>query len=253
MRRWPGLLITGVVVYLIALVANFPASHGLALALPYLEQAGVELEAAEVSGSIWSGRIGEARVERQRLQRVRWSLRPGEALAARIGADWRTDFDGGHLQGRLALDAGGRLLLSRTEGRIPMDLISNRLPLPVVLGGELALNLEQLTLADGVPESARGVVLVSGARVVSPQAVELGDLRLVIAPVEGGGIRAELADAGGPLEATGSLVLAGDRSYRLDALVSPRADADPVIGQVLPMLGQRTPAGKYRVEFTGTL
>lgn len=253
MKRLIPCLLLGIAIYLVALLALLPAQRALAWVQPALASRGVSLAVGSVSGSIWNGRVEGLQVASLPLVQADWDVSPLSLLTGAIGADVRARSGDARANGYASAGFGGSVVLKETEGQVPAALIAGRLPFPVLVDGDILLNLGRLVLEDGRPVSAEGVLVWSDARITAPQPVALGNLKLTLEPRDEGGIVARVSDGGGPLEASGDITFEPDGRYHLQVLLAARADAEPALRQSLPMLGSRAPGGKYLVTFNGQL
>ncbi|WP_303902863.1 type II secretion system protein N [Thiohalomonas denitrificans] len=253
MKRTAGYLALGLVAYLLFAVVMLPAQKALGFALPQLKSQGVSVAVSGVAGSIWSGRMESLRIDGIGLQQIHWDLNPFALLTGRIGGDWNMTWQGARLQGYGSAAPDGRALLKNVEAHSPANEFAGFLPIPLSLGGDITLALQELKLEEGRPVSAEGSVIWSDAAFISPLDASLGDLRVVLKPREGGGIDAEIRDDGGPLRLEGELKLEPNGTYRLNANLGTRPGASPALEENLAMLGRRNPEGLYNVVHEGRI
>ncbi len=253
MRLPLGWIFAGAGAFALALVATLPASQALPRAATLLQARGIAVSASGIDGTVWSGRLAEARVAGLSLGASEWSLSPWRLLLGEAGVDFRTRPAGGALSGRARLGTD-HVALSGMEGDLPAGVLLQgvSLPLPVEVDGKVTLRIEQLDWRAGQFEAAAGTLLWRQAAIVSPTPVRLGDLRVALAPGPNGTLIGKLSDGGGPLGIAGDLTL-GKGSYRLDATLTARADAEPALAQSLPLLGRPDGKGGYRVTWAGRI
>jgi general secretion pathway protein N len=249
-----GWITGGVAAFAVALVATLPATQVLPRAASLLEARGIRVAASGIDGSVWSGRVVSASVNGIALGASEWSLSPWSLLLGQAGLDFRLSPEGGSLAGsaRLGTDA---LTVSGMDGQLPANALLSAappLPMPVTVDGTVMLHIETLDWNDGRVDAAEGTVLWRQAAIVSPMPVRLGDLRVELAPGADGALAGKLSDGGGPLGITGEVTLTKG-SYRVDATLTARSDADPALAQSLPMLGRPDGKGGYRVTLNGRL
>ena len=90
MRRWLPYLLLGCGVYLLTLVATFPAAFAYRIAGPRLTRA-VPLQLYGISGSIWSGRIGTVAYGANALGSLSWHLKPLPLLLGHLALSYELD------------------------------------------------------------------------------------------------------------------------------------------------------------------
>ena len=84
--------------------------------------------------------------------------------------------------------------------------------------------------------------------------VPLGDYTVTLVPASEGELAATFVDNGGPLEVEGTAKLDASRTYTIDALVEPRADAPETLIQGLNIMTAEPDAeGRRRLNLTGSL
>ncbi|SCZ64898.1 type II secretion system protein N [Thiohalomonas denitrificans] len=253
MKRTVGYLALGLVAYLLFAVMMLPAQKALGFAVPQLKSQGVSIAASGVAGSIWSGRMDALSVNGFGLQQIRWDLNPLSLLTGRIGGDWNMNWQGARLQGYASATPDGRALLKNVQADSPADEFAGFIPIPLSLGGNITLDLQELRLEEGRPVSAEGTAIWTDAAFIAPLDASLGDLRVVLKPREGGGVDAEIQDGGGPLRLEGTLKLEPNGTYRLNANLGTRPGASSALEENLAMLGRRNPEGFYNVVHQGRI
>lgn len=211
----------------------------LRFALDRIGAARLGLAAAEIGGTVWSGRMTDASFHKVRLGDLRVGLRPLPLLLGRTRLVLET------------LDRPGRGVLIRGGGRSGVSDATMTVPLelpeaPVPLRGELKLRDVSVIFRDGACEEARGRVatdlLVRNAEFLQWQGPELsGEIACrgdaVLIPLRG-------ARAGSDVSAALSLEATG--RYRLQTRVVTQ---DLALATALVLAGfQRSPEGLTRVD-----
>jgi len=253
MRLPLGWIAGSVGAFAVALVATLPASQALPRAATLLQERGIAVSASGIDGTVWSGRLAEARVAGLSFGASEWTLSPWRLLLGEAGVDFRVSPAGGSLSGRARLGTD-HVVLSGTEGDMPAGVLLQgiSLPLPVEVDGKVSLRIEQLDWRAGEFGTATGTLLWRQAAIISPMPVRLGDLRVELTAGPNGTLTGKLSDGGGPLGISGDVSL-GKGNYRLDATLTARADAEPALAQSLPLLGRPDGKGGYRVTLNGRL
>lgn len=244
--RW-RLVLLGVAAFLIALFTVLPARWVAALAAPPQVQCG------SWSGSVWRGAcqglvLTPPNAPPVTLESFRWQLHPGALVRLAVRADFALSETDGTAQGRIEL-RHGRIRLSDTQVRARLD---QRLlgALPPGWHGQLDARGLQLDLEGKTLHALSGNVLLHDLQ--DARGSRLGSYRLVIAPVPAAPFRGVLTDEGGPLQLNGEVTLEADRSWMLEALATPRPDADPGLRRQLELLGGADASGRYRLSVAGS-
>lgn len=253
-RRWPALLLLGVIAYLAVLIATAPASLAWRLAADRLEPPSW-LNPGRVSGTLWSGSAAPLRLQGLELQALRWRLRPTGLLSGGLVYGLELTAADGHAKGRLRLGPGG-VRLSDWRGGLPAARLAQGplSKLPMALQGELVLDLAHLELdRAGRVAGLAGTLGWLGAAAGLDVPLPLGDLRGDLSREDDGTLVADLGDLDGPLAVQGSLRLAPDRGYHLEAIVTPRDAAAPGLRAALDTLAPPDAQGGHRLVLHGRL
>lgn len=184
------------------------------------------------------------------LGRVSWSLNPLTLLSLSPRLDLESEW--GHqrfsTRTRLGTDAAS---LQGLDASLPAALL--RQLLPIALDGVLKLQLERLSLVDGIATGAQGrLVWESAAWLTNTGARPLGTYVAELSSTEQGAITADILTLSGSVLIEGSARLEGDR-YELDLKLS--GDSEPLdreLSQALSLLA--SPEGEgFRMKLSGTL
>lgn len=242
--RW---MLPAGVLFVIFLVLTLPARH----VLGWLGGGLVAVQ--DVEGTPWRGRVQRLAVQQTLVGPVVWQLRPQQLLTGRL--EYRLFVQSGAGGGELRAGRGlfGVPYVREAQLSLPAADLARQLRLNLVgLGGDFLVDIDTLRLSGGWPGELAGELRWQGARLVQPQRIDLGELRMQL-ELRGGNVVGILGDGGGPLELGGEITLGPDRKYRLDALLKPRAQADPQLRQSLGLLGNPDAQGRYRLQYSGAL
>lgn len=249
-RRWLPYLLLGCGVYLLTLIATFPAALAYRIAGPRLMPSS-PLHLYDISGSIWSGRIGTVVYDDHALGSLSWHLKPLPLLLGHLALSYELDASDGTIAGAAVISRSG-VEVRNLSGRLPVaNLMAFNTALPFGAGGAVAFNIAQARLpARGAP-SATGTLVWNRATLLANQPIPLGDLKLALRPQPKGGIDGTVSDAGGPLQINGTATLDANRSYHLDLQLRARPGAGPPLSNALSMLGRPDPRGTYTLRYNG--
>jgi len=218
-----ALIALGFGVYLAVAVARFPAS------VAYRWFAPDDISLAAVDGTIWRGSARYGGVAGLSFSDLRWELHPAALLTGKLHVTAETELASGFARAELTV-SGSRLELSAVSASTDLGSFREMLPLGDV-SGQVSLSLDRLEVVDGWPVSARGELRIADLSmpplmpIAGVSTVVLGNYLARFSETDGAGIVAALSDQGGPIELTGRLSLAPDRSYEVDTLLRARADA----------------------------
>ena len=247
MKRVWALVALGVVAFVLFALFTLPAQ----VVLSRLESAGVHT--AGVRGTIWNGEAQVLVVSGVRVGAVKWDLHVLPLFAARATADLKITRVDGFLETHLTAAPSGRISLSDLTGSLPFSA----LPPDAIRGwaGTVNLKLAALTVEDGWPVAAEGVVEAIDITGPPNKPANMGSYKVTFPPEAAAGdtLTGQLADIGGPLQISGTLQLrAADRSYHIDGMIAARPDAPREVLNTLQYLGPADEQGRRPFGTEGT-
>jgi general secretion pathway protein N len=242
MKRGVWIGAAALVVFLLVLVAEFPA----AWAAGFMPRA---VSCQQLSGSIWNGTCSGLVAQGTPFGDVSWTLRPARLLAGRLNldVDWMqaTNF----ARGNLEFGFGGALTARDFHATFPLD--RQMVPqLPPGIHGSAQADLAALHFDGKRVTAVQGQLDVHG--LAESDGTALGDYRLSF---PGGGSdepAGHLSDLGGPLSVDGTLRLTRDPGFMLDAHVAARPSAPPDLAQQIQYLGSPDAQGRRPFSISAT-
>lgn len=243
-RRWA---LGALALLSVFLVLTLPATHFLGWF------GGGRVAAQGIEGTAWRGRVERLAIDGFPFGPVVWQMRPLALLAGRIEYQLFVQSGSGGGELRFGRSLFGSNRVRDAQLTLPAAEVGRRLGLSMVtLAGDFQLDIAELSQAGGWADALEGQALWQNAQVLQPRPLPLGTLQMQL------GLREErivgtLGDQGGPLELTGEFVMGADRQYQLDALIKPRASADPQLREALGLLGNPDAQGRYRLRYSGAL
>jgi general secretion pathway protein N len=243
----------GVLVYLLAVIALLPASYTYSRALPYLPKT-LPLALHDLDGSLWSGRANTLAWRSTPLGALQWKLSPWSLLGGQLALDVLLQDSDTHITSHAVITRDGAITLHNVNARLPAaQLLLFNTGLPIAVDGTIAVDLDEARLPQQGAPVLHGTIVWSRALLVAGQPLKLGDLRLTLQAGNNGGTSGILADSGGPLEINGSVVLDANRTYRAEAKLRARPDADTSLRNSLQFLGRPDGRGYYALRYNGRL
>jgi general secretion pathway protein N len=206
-----------------------------------------------IEGSVFSGRAQRAtRGTQPLLDGLSWRLQPWTLPLGRATYRVRTDKPPLLVDGKVAVGLGGPRI-SDLKGNTELRTLAAAAGQAFVpLAGQVGLELRQLRLRDGWPAAAAGrLQLIGLSWALGREPVPLGDYQVRLGTEDGGEIVAQVATLAGVLEADGGARLKADRSYELSLRLRPRADAPPLVANLLQQLGRPDAQGYYLLQQSG--
>lgn len=251
MRKWQ-IAVLAVGVYLVFLIATIPAPLAYGVLKKKLAPE-TQLLLGNVSGTLWSGRAAPALIDGQHVDWLTWTVQPFALLIGRIQA--RVEFRYGGSYGKAVVARGftGKIYAKDIEARIDlqrMRLLSKLLPLG--MEGSLLVNMKEFAVDRRSVMSAEGALAWDGAVITVPSRTEFGNLRVTIT-TDDEGVKAALADGGGPLQAEGLFNVTREGNYKFTGAFAARDPNQRMLVQGLQMLGRQGADGKVSIAANGAL
>lgn len=222
------------VLYLLTLIWTLPA----AVVWKRLQhQLPVPVTLHGLTGTLWSGHVGQLMVEGVDQGQLSWNWQPSQLLRGRIGLNLTWQPRNGRVNAEL--QAGlSRLGLRNINGNLDassMAIIHNA---PFALGGSWLLDVPELELEgfEGVA-AANGRLVWQDAAGGLPQAIPLGHLSAALSDADGW-LVLDLQDQDGPLGLRGDARWRPGQPMKINAQLQARADAEPALAGGLGLLGQ---------------
>ena len=249
--RLRGLVLLGVAVFLCALLLQAPAAVLYGWFKPKAVTPAVTLYGLQ--GTIDEGQLSGLFInEAPAFLDLHWKLKPWWLLLAHA----RFHVDGGDTQAVLDGDVNmgplGGVALKNLRASMDVKALLSIIGQPYLpMGGQLAIDLEDLQLNGHTLTQANGRVIVHGlAWTLARPEVELGDFQSDIT-TENGDILAKIVTTSGPLELSGDAKLAADQSYQLHLKYRPKPAAESMVRNLLSSSGAADSQGWYHFDQRG--
>jgi general secretion pathway protein N len=242
------LLSAGLLVYLLFMLIGFPAKHGTG----FLQQQVDGLVLETVSGTLFSGRAGRLELKGLDLGPVNWSFRPAALLSGRL--EYRLGFSGPLIQGGgyAGLGLSGSVYGRELDAALQHDpLVNHFSALPVQTAGEVRVRGVRFKLVDGFPQELNGRVDWTGAKILDPVVLDLGDVALELENADDA-LSGHISNSG-QTGLSGELSLTPAHDYRLELQLVPGPDTPAEFVDMLASVAEARPGGAYLISDAGRL
>lgn len=244
-------IITGIISYCLFLLILTPASSIIAqLNLPPQR-----ISLQNVSGSIWSGQIDHATINRQQLDNISWSLSPWALLTASINSDIEADFLDNRVQAQLSYSLlSGNINLTDIQSSLPASQLQKQLNLPFgELDGHINLNAERVEIIKKQLPLITALLSWKKAKLTLADTISFGDLFLRISPGENGELSGEISNIGGELSIKGDIKITAKQIYSLTASLTPRANASAELQSIIKLIAPKKKGNAHIITRSGHL
>lgn len=239
------IVFAGVLVFLIVLLATFPARVAVNwFAPPDIVLTGVE-------GSIWNGSAAEGLAAGAYLRNLTWNAQPKSLLSGKLGYKISAEPAAGKIDANISIGLNNALVLTDLTGTLPLDLVHQAFQQEGIRG-DLSLNFARMVIENGLPVDVIGYVTVANFFEPGLSANKIGDFRADFQS-ENGNITGSIDDVSGILDVGGVITLSPNRSYSIIGSVAARPNAPPSVNQRLQFLGTPDERGFRPFRFEGSL
>lgn len=247
MKRKLKILAIGAIAFALFLLGRIPASVAFDHLLPG------QVVATNVSGTIWHGSAAGLALDGMRLGETTWRLQLSSLLRAELAYAFSTRIGGQALTGTAASRSSGTITLRKITGRIPLSELSAYLPTGF-LTGTAEIDAESVRIEDGWPSAIDGRFVVSDLSALTTRPpTNFGDFEAIFDQQSDMPLTGSLNDLSGPIELSGQVTLASDRSFDLNATVAAKPDATPQISNMLNFVGPADGQGRRQLSYSGRL
>lgn len=243
----------GAACFVLFVIAFFPARAAFSL-LPG------EISAFGVNGTLWSGSARIINVSGQQLRNTEWNLTLPRLLLGQLGGEFKTRWPGGFLEGTGSISLFGNISLSETTANFDAAMLKSAFNLPDVRG-QVSVQLQELAL-NSLEEWPAIVIGTAEIRNLSSQlmgrgaAAEIGSVAITFdttTDTDDSVINGAIEDIGGPVAATGNLMLTKPVSYALKVRIRARDEASAALKQNLEFLGPVESDGNRVFQLAGSI
>ena len=250
MRPRRGLVILGVLTLVVGIIALFPArvAYHWFIAPSAEEQL---LRMSGLSGTFWSGEARELSAGGVYLSDVRWNVKPLHLLTGKIVLALEASPVSGFVETDVIATLNGKLSLTNLTASLPLAPLAQPFRVPG-LQGSASLQFDRITVTDGLPVAADGVLTVADFSAAKLFRGPLGGYKVEFF-TQNNGIAASIEDTDGVVDLAGSLKVNADRSYQFLGKVAAKANTPQALRNQFRALGNPDDRGQYELRLEGVL
>lgn len=256
-RRYIRFTVFAVISYFVFLVVTLPASVGFSF-IKNNPQLNRQLQFASVTGTVWSGSASAVHISGINIGQLDWNLKLLPLLFGELSVYLKINSQQASASmlsgsGTVAISVWGDINIDKFTATFPIDLLAPLMyGLPARFGGDVNMHIDALSLTKGSRINIKSRIVVSKARLVSPQRIEYGDILIQASP-QLSGSQLLLTDQGGALILDGNIKIKGNGLYSVNLGLGARNSASKDLQSGLRFLGNRDATGKYRYKTNGKL
>lgn len=240
-----SLVAIGVATFVLCALLTFPAR------VAYLWIVPDDIRLSGITGSIWNGSAVEGSAADMYFSSLSWTFKPLSLFVGKLELDAKINTTAGPISASAGISFGGKTTLSDLVGSLTLAAVHPALQANRI-DGLLSIQMQSLTLENGIPTAATGVITIGNllAGMLSPE--PLGNFRAEFTTRDDG-IVGVVADAGAILVVAGTITLGRDRAYLFTGSVAANAETPPALNRNLQFLGSPDANGRRQFRFEGIL
>ena len=243
-------------IYLIALLAQLPARYVVNELMP---QYGIKLDRNwllnDISGSIWSGEIGQLHYQEREIGKIRWNLHLLPLIVGDLALHWQHENRQGELQGEVVVDSGGEISAKEIVGEISVKALTALLPfVPFVANGTVIFDQLEIEMTQGKPHFLKGEIHWNQAEIIAMQKIDFGNISTKFSTeTETGQIEARIHNRQGALAVNATAIVKTGGNYQLSGDLTARTEKDKPLLNNFIMLGRADKNGRLQFSQRGRL
>ena len=234
----------GLALYLVFLVALFPASLGWKLAPQAIKQ---QIQLAGIQGSLWSGSASNVVINRNNLGKLNWTLDTLPLLMGTAKGSFVIDREPEKLAGAFSVSGPGEFELSNVEARIQGESLE-QLTTPFLLHGSITASFDSIRYSRGEEVLLEGIVNLRNTQVEGLQDIQLGNVRAEVQP-DGAGSLAKFKNQDSPLDIQGEVALGINGQFDLTLGILNRDSNRKDLDNMLALLGKPDITGRVTLNY----
>ena len=201
-----------------------------------------------VSGTVWSGNIGQLQVSSINVGKVSWDLSPLNLLVGELSADIAIINDEQFINSKVNVSSSGKVELEET--RFSIDL-STFAPLtygmPFAYSGKASGYFPVSFFLKNNFVGINGKLSLANIKMISPQEQIFGDFIVDFRAEKEGATSGKIKDMGGVLDIAGLLGLNKKGQFNISAKLAAR-EPDAALEQMLSFLGTKDASGRVQLN-----
>ncbi|NNF52771.1 MAG: type II secretion system protein N [Gammaproteobacteria bacterium] len=212
-----------------------------------------QVYASGLSGTVWRGSAAGIDVGGLQLGGSTWRFKFLNLLRAEAAIDFTTEIGGETIAGSAGSRGPGHLRLVDVTGRIPVAELAAFLPTGF-FSGTAEFDLAEVVIDDSTPVAINGQLLILNLTALTTRPpTTFGDFQVTFTDQQQVPLIGALSDLRGFIELNGQVELGEDRSYTLEATLSPRQGAPAQISSMLNFVGPDQGQGRRKLNLSGNL
>ena len=238
--------ISVIVLYLFFLIVSIPANVLLSkLNIPK------NVIINSVSGTVWSGNIGQLQVSSINVGRVSWDLSPLNLLIGELSADIAIINDEQFINSKVNVSSSGKIELEETRFSINLSTLAPlTYVMPFTYSGKASGYFPVSIFLKNNFVGINGKLSLANIKMISPQQQTFGDFIVDFRAEKEGATSGKIKDMGGALDISGLLNLNKKGQFSISAKLAAR-ESDAALEQILSFLGKKDARG--RVELNSSI
>ena len=248
LQSWHWLIAYGLLIYLLFLVINLPASMAWSMAPEDVKRT---VSISNMQGSAWSARADNIVIKGFELGKADWTVNPLALVLGQLGGKLNVRHALGQMETGYNLSADQTIELSNVNGEFSAAILDAAI-VPFMLAGSIHSQLESVQIQGRSLLTATGELQWRDASITGVADVSLGNITFKASP-EAKGTKLQVSNEGGVIAISGDIRVTGNGRYRLNLLLSSRDNRNTDLKNMLAVLGRADAQGRVRFNQAGRL
>ena len=244
MVRKRGLFLAGIIAFLVAVVALFPARVAYWLASP------PHVAISGFSGTVWNGSAQEFSTNGVYLRDLEWRMHPFSLVTGSAVFDVSGSPADGFFDSEVAVSVNGSITLRNLSAALPLIMFEEAAGISG-LRGQLSLQIERLELVSGRPAALEGSANIANLLVPLLGRTPLGGYRADFF-TQSNGIIASVEDTDGVVDLAGRLQINPDKTYSFLGQVVPKTGTPESLRKQIGYLPEGDRPGQHELRLDGS-
>lgn len=244
-------IITGIITYLVFLIASAPAEP----ILSQLQKQFPEVSMQGISGLLWNGSAQSITINRQHvLLDTDWDFDAWRLFTGEISARIHTQYQQQPVIADIGVDLSGKIIARNVITRMDAAKAAQLARIPFgKFDGDVTVHLSQLVWQPQQVPRATGELQWNNASITVAETVSLGNISITLDEGSSAPLSALIKNIGGQIRLDGNADVSEDGNYTLKLNMLPEKTANNNIRSSLGMFAKPQANGSYQLDNSGNL
>ena len=243
-------ILTGIIAYLVFLIATIPAAPVIGLVKKNLPAT-----IGHVYGTLWQGYASTLQAPNGiRLDNIHWTFLPSRLLLGKAAVNIDAELLNNAISTEVAAGITGKLTAKDLQLNLAAEEVASLINLPIgELTGDFNIMINHASWSKGTVPIVDGRIDWKDATLTIAEMVDLGRVSVLISEEDTSPLSATLNNSDGDLRLNGNITTTATGDYDLQLSMKPLASASTNVANSLAMFARRQPDASYKFTNKGNL